>query len=512
MLGSGRVCGLAQRIYVGALARRPLSGDFPKELPRPFEEIPRAYPLPVANSQRQPAQPLYQQQQQKLEKYGVIYRDTPFAALSADYVLVHKPEDVETVFFKGEGRFPSRCTVSASKAVREELGIGMGVSFLENEEWGAKRTPIAKFALMPQSIRTFHKDFNAVARDLLLALRKSRDKRTEIVHDVTSLLFHWSFECISLFVLGKRMGCLPDPSQAPPDCKSLLQSVHTFFKAKNETAMSDLPLIDQKATKAWRALTDATRNVYTIVLRHIENKIEEIKEREHHRSFELLATPPVPEKVDFLTYMIQAGMLSMQDATLNSFDFIGGGVDTTSQVLAWALYCMAINPEQQDKLRAEICGVVGTADVVTPEHISNMPYLKGCVKETLRLYPVATSTRILKKDVVLSNYHVPTGTSILIPWTVIGRMPDIFHEPLRYIPERWNHDGKSGIGFASLPFGIGRRMCIGRRIAELEIYIALVQIVKNFDISFPDNLPLEIDEQSIGVVPNKPLNVRFRDL
>lgn len=130
MLGSGRVCGLAQRIYVGALARRPLSGDFPKELPRPFEEIPRAYPLPVANSQRQPAQPLYQQQQQKLEKYGVIYRDTPFAALSADYVLVHKPEDVETVFFKGEGRFPSRCTVSASKAVREELGIGMGVSFL----------------------------------------------------------------------------------------------------------------------------------------------------------------------------------------------------------------------------------------------------------------------------------------------------------------------------------------------------------------------------------------------
>lgn len=73
--------------------------------------------------------PLYQQQQEKLKKYGVIYRDGPFSVLS-DCVVVHRPEDVEAVFFKAEGRYPSRCTVSASKAVRKELGIGMGITFL----------------------------------------------------------------------------------------------------------------------------------------------------------------------------------------------------------------------------------------------------------------------------------------------------------------------------------------------------------------------------------------------
>ena len=120
----------ARRICVGGLARR-LSITVPtdkKKLPRPFEEIPRACPFPVVDFQRQPSLPLNLHQQQKLEKYGAVYRDRPFSALS-DYVVVHKPEDVEVVFFKG-GRYPSRCIVSASKAVRKELGIGMGITFL----------------------------------------------------------------------------------------------------------------------------------------------------------------------------------------------------------------------------------------------------------------------------------------------------------------------------------------------------------------------------------------------
>lgn len=68
---------------------------------------------------------------------------------------------------------------------------------------------------------------------------------------------------------------------------------------------------------------------------------------------------------------------------------------------------------------------------------------------------------------------------------VISRRPDLFHEPDKFIPERWL---KSSEGdkekskmvvpspFSSLPFGHGPRMCIGRRIAELELQFALVQV------------------------------------
>ena len=123
------------------------------------------------------------------------------------------------------------------------------------------------------------------------------------------------------------MGCLPDPSQAPTDCKSLLQSVHSFFKAKNETTLSlDLPHSEQRATEGWRALSNATSNVYTTVLLHIEQKLKDIKEHEHHRTSKPLAL----SQVDFLTHMIHSGELSIHDAKLNSFDLIGGGVDTVS--------------------------------------------------------------------------------------------------------------------------------------------------------------------------------------
>ena len=52
--------------------------------------------------------------------------------------------------------------------------------------------------------------------------------------------------------------------------------------------------------------------------------------------------------------------------------------------MGWTLYFLAKNPEVQAKLRRQIQSVVGDDRVVTPAHISEMPYLRNCVKETLR--------------------------------------------------------------------------------------------------------------------------------
>lgn len=51
----------------------------------------------------------------------------------------------------------------------------------------------------------------------------------------------------------------------------------------------------------------------------------------------------------------------------------------------------------------------------------------------------------------------------------------------------------------------------GRRIAELEIHIALAQIIKTFEVSFPDNMPLGIKEELLNT-PNRPMNLSFKDL
>ena len=58
----------------------------------------------------------------------------------------------------------------------------------------------------------------------------------------------------------------------------------------------------------------------------------------------------------------------------------------TSITLGWTLYLLANNPEVQEKLRREVQSVVGSEEIVTTSHISNMPYLRNCIKETLRYF------------------------------------------------------------------------------------------------------------------------------
>lgn len=56
----------------------------------------------------------------------------------------------------------------------------------------------------------------------------------------------------------------------------------------------------------------------------------------------------------------------------------------TSYTLMWSLYCLATNPDAQEKLRNEVQQAVGDSEIVTPEHVGRMPYLRSVVKETQR--------------------------------------------------------------------------------------------------------------------------------
>lgn len=124
------------------------------------------------------------------------------------------------------------------------------------------------------------------------------------------------------------MGCLPDPSHAPHDCQLFIEAIGTFFRSSQELALS-LPLYKLLNTKPWRNLKESVQTINTNASLHIQQRLNEIKEKDLKAEGQS-GEEEVPEKVDFLTYIIHSGQMSLDDIVVNAVDLIGGGVDTVS--------------------------------------------------------------------------------------------------------------------------------------------------------------------------------------
>lgn len=179
-------------------------------------------------------------------------------------------------------------------------------------------------------------------------------------------------------------------------------------------------------------------------------------------------------------------------------DALLAGVDTTSSASIGILYCLAKNQDKQQLLRDELRRILPNKDdPLTPDKMRNMPYLRAVIKEGIRLYPPTSGNiRKISDDLVLSGYQVPKGTEVVMGLMMMHTDEKQFAQAQKFIPERWLKDNvdpqcphsKDAHPFAYLPFGFGARMCVGRRLAELEIEVLVSRIIRDYKIewNYPD--------------------------
>ncbi|KAJ6607567.1 cytochrome P450 [Mycena sp. CBHHK59/15] len=180
--------------------------------------------------------------------------------------------------------------------------------------------------------------------------------------------------------------------------------------------------------------------------------------------------------------------------------------DTTSSAMNRTFHILALYPDVQDKLRAEI--------LAAPEHLDHdtllaLPYLDAVVRETLRLYPPPTpmsrdafedavlplSTPIIGVDgTVMNTITVPKGTSIQISLAAANHNKQIWGEDaLEFRPERWTN-GKAdsvttklcGVDGNTMTFLGGGRSCIGFKFSQLEMKVVVCVLLRAFKFSRPD--------------------------
>ncbi|KAH9607018.1 hypothetical protein KSS87_013793 [Heliosperma pusillum] len=165
--------------------------------------------------------------------------------------------------------------------------------------------------------------------------------------------------------------------------------------------------------------------------------------------------------------------------------------DTSVVTLTWALSLLLNNREVMKTAQAEIDTIVGKERQVNDSDLKDLIYLEAVVKETLRLYPPGPLSvpRVAVEDCTVNSYHIPAGTTLFLNLYKMHRDPEVWPNPLEFLPERFLTTHKDydlrGQNFAYLPFGSGRRICPGITYALKFMMLTLATLLQGFEISTP---------------------------
>ncbi|XP_078343772.1 sterol 26-hydroxylase, mitochondrial-like [Oculina patagonica] len=373
--------------------------------------------------------------------------------------------------------------------------------------------------LLPKEVADYASGFNEIITDFIHRLRTVREpsgsEKQNEVFDLDQELFKWSFESVAEMLFDKRFGSL-EP-EVNKEAETFIKAVGDFMY--NIGTIAFLPNWFYKIyeTKQFKTFISSLDTLYEYAEMFIERRINELEEQPKSQSRNP-SEPAEGDKAGFFEFLLSSGKLTKDDLLASVIDVLFGGVDTTSNTMQWMLYMMAKNPDKQEILRQEVLSVLGDTTLATPTTIAQMPYLKAWLRETLRLYPALSIVpRKPAEDLVLSGYLIPGGTAQLNFLNFyMGRDEKVFKDAEAFIPERWlrNKDAiltEAAEAFSSIPFGFGTRMCLGRRIAELELHLLLARIVQQFEISYPHDAE-NVEPFMRGVtIPDRALRVKFVD-
>jgi retinoid hydroxylase len=163
------------------------------------------------------------------------------------------------------------------------------------------------------------------------------------------------------------------------------------------------------------------------------------------------------------------------------------GHDTSTSTLTFMMHELARHPDVAERLCEEQDSVLGGTPP-TVDQLEQMPYLDMVLDEVLRLYPPAwIGPRRAVRDFEFGGYTVPRGAYVNYCSWASHRIPEVFPDPEAFIPERFTRERKAALPRgAYVPFGGGRRICIGKRFGQTEVKLVATMLLQRLRL---DALP-----------------------
>lgn len=206
-------------------------------------------------------------------------------------------------------------------------------------------------------------------------------------------------------------------------------------------------------------------------------------------------------------YVVRICLVQAQ-STCKVYPTSAGGVDITATFFAWWTLAMLAYPETQARAQAELDEVVGRSRPPTFADYSHLPYIRAMVKETLRWRPadpIGMAHQSIEDD-WYEGMFIPKGTVCIANVWQLNRDPDIYGKDAAHFNPARHLDVNGQIApgppdtkeESHFTFGFGRRVCVGRHVANNSLFINIATVLWALKIERKKDeagklLPLDVD-------------------
>jgi sterol 14-demethylase len=189
------------------------------------------------------------------------------------------------------------------------------------------------------------------------------------------------------------------------------------------------------------------------------------------------------------------------------------GHHTSSGTEAWTIIELARNPEWAARVVAELDALYARDGGLTYQAFREVPVLESVLKEVLRLHPpLVILMRGVLQDFTVEGVTIPAGKLVAISPAVSHRIPELFPDPTRFDPTRYDAGREEdATPFAWIPFGGGHHRCSGAAFAMMQLKAITMSLLRRFEFELvgpPDSYGPDYTKMVVQV--RQPCRVRYR--
>lgn len=297
---------------------------------------------------------------------------------------------------------------------------------------------------------------------------------------------------MQLMAQGVVMSALFSAAPRREPAHTILDSVDTVFKTALRRALLPISALERLPTRRNRRAEAASTALRTAVADIIT------EHRAHPDAYDDIVSL-------LLTAQDDTGATLPDDEILSEIvALLAAGSETTAVVLAWLFHELGRNPEMERRLHEEVDSVLAEGPL-TAERIPRLVYTRMLVSETLRLYsPAWLVTRQAVSDVRLGEFTLPAGSDVIWSAYALHRDPGIYPDPLRFDPDRWLPERPQPPKGGFIPFGSGKRMCIGDAFAWTETVVITALVASRWRLR-----PTPGAVRPVGAISTHPSSLRM---